>query len=447
MKEERGFIDAVQLTDHPYGHMINSAQVFSPSDQWVAYDTRNDQTHISQTCCVEKVNVATGEVVKLYHAPNQTAYGPGVGAVAWHPAENKIIFIHGLLNCDKSKPYGFTRRFGAIVDEQHPGKVVHAEARSIDSLVAGALRGGTHAYSWSADGKWISFTYNDALMEALERSGQGKDLRTIGVMAPVRAVRVPSEDAENFSGAYFSVVAATVTETPEPGSDDIEKAFDECWIGNDGYVRTDGSTQRRAIAFQGHVRTRDNEVITEVFVSDIPEDLTAQVDGVPLQGTRTLRPAVPAGLRQRRVTFTENRKYPGVQGPRFWLRSSPDGSAIYFLMKDDQGIVQVYAVPPNGGDIRQITNLPVSIEAQFNVSPDGKSLALIAGRSVWLSDIESGKARQLTATAAEGDEPVLAVVWNHAGNALVFNRYVSSAEGRYLQIFKLNVDDVGLNAD
>lgn len=394
---------------------------------------------------MEKVNFETGKVVTLYHAPNQTAYGPGVGAVAYHPLKDRMIFIHGLFNCDEAKPYGFTRRFGAILDERVPNKVVHAEARAVDSLIAGAMRGGTHAYSWSADGEWISFTYNDALMEAIEKSGEGsgRDLRTIGVMAPVQSVQVPVNDAENFSGSYFSVVAATVTETPAPGSDEIEKAFDECWVGNTGYTKADGSRQRRAIAFQGHVRTANNQLLTEVFISDIPADISRQGDAAPLQGTHSMRPAVPAGLRQRRVTFTEDRKYPGVQGPRFWLRSSPDGSSIYFLMKDDHGIVQVYAVPSNGGDIRQITNLPCSVEAQFNVSPDGKTLALIAGKSIWLSDIQSGDAKQVTAPAAEGEAPVLTVVWNHAGDALVYNRYVKSGEEMYLQIFKLAVPNAG----
>ena len=55
----------VQLTNGPYGHMLNSIQIFSADDQWIVYDTRNDQTHIGQTCCIEKVHVNTGEIVRL----------------------------------------------------------------------------------------------------------------------------------------------------------------------------------------------------------------------------------------------------------------------------------------------------------------------------------------------------------------------------------------------
>src|SRR5690606_11475508 len=71
-KDKSLFMQVEQVTKDPYGHMLNSGQVFSPDDQWIVYDTRNDQTHISRTCCIEKVNINTGEVVKLYSAPNQT---------------------------------------------------------------------------------------------------------------------------------------------------------------------------------------------------------------------------------------------------------------------------------------------------------------------------------------------------------------------------------------
>lgn len=433
----------VQLTTGLYGHMLNSNQVFSPDDKWVVYDTRNDQTHISRTCCIEMANVHTGEIVKLYQAPDQTLHGPGVGAAAWHPLENRIIFIHGLLNCNESNPYSFTRRFGAILDTSSPFRIRAAESRTIDfPLIAGALRGGTHAHSWSGDGKWISFTYNDFLMEQLELKSGGKirDLRTIGVMSPARSVQIAVESGENFSGNYISAVAATVKENPGHGTDEIEKAFDECWIGRDGYVKKNGPRQKRAVAFQGHVRTKNGSLMTEIFVADVPEDITRAAEGHPLEGTLTSRPEVPSGLEQRRLTFTGERKYPGLQGPRFWLRSSPDGSFIYFLMKDEEGIVQIFEVSVNGGDIRKITSLPASVQSQFNLSPDGKALVAISDNSIWKVGIESGEGIRLTEKTSDDDAPQLTVNWNHSGDMLVYNRYVGSGKNRYLQIFKIGVD-------
>lgn len=430
-----------QLTKAQYGHTLNHTQVFSPDDQWVVYDTRNHDTHISRTCCIEKVNVGSGEVVRLYSTANQTIHGPGVGAAAWNPQEEKVIFIHGLLNCDERNPYGFSRRFGAVVDVNRPGAITHAEARTVDVLVPGALRGGTHAHSWSGDGEWISFTYNDFIIGKLEASGEKvKDLRTIGVMSPARKVKLPSETAENFSGQYFSVVAATVTEHPRPGSDEIERAFDECWIGTDGYVKPDGSRQKRAVAFQGQVRDANDSLVTEVFVADIPNDITGSEKGGPLEGTLSSRPSVPKDLVQRRLTFTSDRKFPGLQGPRFWLRSSPDGSLIYFLMKDDDGVVQVWSVPAKGGNVERVTNLKHSVQSQFNVNPDGKSIVFVADNSIWITDLSNGASRRITPAYDLAGVPIGAVMWNHRGNMLVYNRYVPAGTERYLQIFTLQVN-------
>lgn len=432
-------MDEIQLTFGTYGHTLNAAQVFSPDGEWIVYDTRNNDAHISRTEGIEKVSVSGGEIVRLYTTKNQSEYGPGVGAAAWNPRGTKIVFIHGLLDSDAAKPYGFTRRFGALVDDLAPSIFAYADARTVRiPLVAGALRGGTHAHTWSGDGQWISFTYNDFLLEQLEKSDSTfRDLRTIGVMSPIQSVTVLEEDSDNFSGDYFTVVAATVTENPAPGTDAIDRAFDECWIGADGYVNSDGVRQQRAIAFQGNIRSNDGSTITEVFVADIPEDITKSADYFPLEGTPTTRPNVPKGLLQRRVTFTTEREHPGLQGPRVRLRTSPDGSIIYFHMKDDNGVVQLYTVPTVGGAIRQLTQMSYSLQAQYNMSPDGKQLSVIADNRVWLVNAMDGKATPITVRRPDAEAPLTGALWVPSGRALVFNRYVSSGEQRYLQIFKV----------
>jgi hypothetical protein len=433
-----------QLTTGRYGHTLNATQVFSPDGAWAYYDTRNDDTHIGRTGSIEKVNLHTGEVVRLYTVPDQTEYGPGVGAVACNPVTGTLIFIHGLYNCNAARPYGMTRRFGALYTEAEPGIVRHAEARVINEpLVPGALRGGTHAHTWSGDGTWISFTYNDHILEALEQAGAPgvKDLRTIGAMAPVRPAAVAHADtAEEFRGAYFAVVTATVTEQPSWGSDAIEKAFDECWVGQNGYIRADGIRQSKAIAFQGNIRTATGDVVTEVFVADLPDDITQARPGLPLEGTSTTRPNVPKGLQQRRITRTTDRRYAGLQGPRYRLRTSPDGREIYFLMRDDNGVVQLYGVPVHGGVIRQITYLHDSIQTQFNVSPDGTMLAFASGNRVWIAPVHGGEAQAVTKVNIEA--PVNGVLWAPSGDALLYNQYVEDGSGRWLQIFVVTLHDL-----
>ena len=243
--------------------------------------------------------------------------------------------------------------------------------------------------------------------------------------------------AENFSGEYFSVVAAVVTENPQPGSDEIDKAFDECWIGKNGYINKDGARQKRAIAFQGNVRDKNGVVVTEVFVADIPDYITLSQPDKPLEGTAVSRPNVPVQNHQRRITHNTGRKFPGLQGPRFWLRTSPDGDTIYFLMKDDAGIVQIFSIPVNGGDIRQITSLRHSVQTQFNLSPDGATLAFAAGNAIWKTDVASGVSVQLTPQSSDEAAPVIGVSWSHNGKMLAYNKYVGEGDNRYLQIFKV----------
>ena len=415
------------LTSGKYGHTLNATQVFSPDDQWVVYDTRNDDTHIGRTEGIEMVHVTTGEVVRLYTTAQQTLHGPGVGAVAWNPRRDEIIFIHGLQNADAARPYSMTRRFGALL-KPHTSRVIrHAEARVVqEPFVAGALRGGTHAHTWSGDGTWISFTYNDVVLE--------QDLRTIGVMAPIRRVAVPKTDCENFAGEYFTVVVATVTEHPRPGSDDIEKAFDECWIGQDGYLDDDSQHHTRAIAYQGNVRREDGAVVTEVFVADLPDDITLPANGLPLAGTAQVHPQVPLGVGQRRITYTTHRKHPGLQGPRFRLRTSPDGAEIYFLMKDDADLVQLYRVPTTGGNIIPLTYLAHTIQGQCNVSPDGCWISFLADNSVWVTDAAGGTPRRLTARTDDAQAPIGGALWNHHGDRLVYNRYDING---FLQIYSV----------
>ncbi len=426
----------MQLTYDNGGHTIHNTECFSPDDQWVVYDTRNNDTMIASTGNISMVNTQTGEIRELYHTRHQTMYGPGVGAATFSPVCKRVIFIHGIRNSNKDNSYSFTRRTGVSIDIARPFHPVFMDARDITPpFIAGALRGGTHAHNWSADGKWISFTYNDYIMQQLEKKDSSvKDLRTVGVMVPGHPVHVafdPSE--ENNSGEMFSVVVAKVTQNPKPGSDEIDKAFDEGWIGAKGYLKSDGSRQRRAIAFQGEVVNSDGTKKTEVFVVDLPDDLTIAKPGKPLEGTTTSRPNVPAGVRQRRITYTNN----GIQGPRHWLRCTPDGNLIAFLSKDDKGIIQIFGVSPDGGKITQLTFNWYSVQGPFNFSPDGKYLAYLADNSVFVTEVKTGKSQRVTPRSSNEEQVTGSVVWSNHGVMLAFNKYVKDHKTAkvFLQIF------------
>lgn len=432
-----------QLTYSAYGHMLNSGQAFSKDGKWLVYDTRNDDTKIISTGSIEMVNIVSGEIKQLYHTKNQSEYGPGLGAASFSPVADRVIFIHGIRNANAQNPYGFTRRTGVAIATDQPQVPIFMDARDIKApFTPGALRGGTHAHSWSGDGKWLCFTYNDYIIEQCSKTNPAvQDLRTVGLMFP-EAVKVAEDAAEeNNSGQMFSVLVTRVTENPVAGSDEIDKAFDECWIGTKGYQHSDGRWQERAIAFQGLVKDENGRRKTEIFVVDLPVDLKVANPGTYIEGTTTTRPDVPAGVKQRRITFTKE----GVRGPRHWLRSSPDGSMIAFLSKDPNGVINAFTVSPNGGSPKQVSFNDFDIESGLNFSPDGKYISYVARHAVYVTELATGKSTALTDSFTEKDKPVSAVLWSPNGKTLAYNRFVENDEGRNLQIFLISMTNPGLS--
>ena len=134
-----------QLTQGTKGHTLNNTQVFSPDDQWIVYDTRNLDTQLGQTCCIEMVNANTGEIRNVYQTNNQTEYGPGVGAATFCPTQSAVLFLHGLRNANAQQPYAMTRRTGVLVNLNQRQKPCFLDGRDVTPpFTAGALRGGTH---------------------------------------------------------------------------------------------------------------------------------------------------------------------------------------------------------------------------------------------------------------------------------------------------------------
>ncbi len=393
-----------QLTRGPGGRILSNAGVWSPDSQWIVYDTRPDDAgSVFAGETIEMVNVMTGEVKELYRSRD----GACCGVVTFHPREWKVAFILGPEHPSPDWQYCAWHRQGVIVQVNQPGLTANLDARDIvPPFTPGALRGGSHVHMWDAAGEWVSFTYEDHVLAQFRSATPTNDInqRNVGVSVPGIPVRVSHAHPRNHDGTSFTVLATRTTAAPRPGSDEIERACEEAWVGTNGYVRPDGSRQRHALAFQGQVLTSAGQPIAEVFIVDLPNDLTTPGDG-PLCGTETRAPYPPRGAVQRRLTFTADRKYLGIQGPRHWLRSSPDGSRIAFLMKDDAGVAQLWTVAPNGGPPRQVTNNPWSVASAFTWSPDGRQIAHVMDNSVCVTDAASGQTRRLTPRTDDATRP------------------------------------------
>ncbi len=433
-----------QITHGPGGRILTNTGVWSPDSEWIVYDTRSDAAGDNfDGEFIEMINVRTSEVKKLYRAKD----GAHCGVATFHPRESKVVFILGPEHPTPDWQYGPFHRQGVIVDTKSNGgssSAINLDARDLTPpFTPGALRGGSHVHVWDGVGERVSFTYEDHVLAQFKEPNKDNDinLRNIGVSVPVRAVRVKKDHPRNHDGEYFTVLVTRTTANPKPGSDEIKKAFEEGWVGTNGYVRGDGSRQRHALAFQGHVVTADRETIPEVFIVDLPDDLT-QPGGGPLAGAETRMPFPPKGCVQRRLTFTAQRKFPGIQGPRHWLRCSPDGSRIAFLMKDDAGVVQLWTVSPNGGETHQLTRNPQPIASTFTWSPDGRFIAHVMDNSVCQTDGNTGKTIRLTSrsddTAAPRPE---ACVFSPDGKHIAFVRAVPESGRTFNQIFVVGLTD------
>ena len=436
----------IQLTEAPHNHILTNHAIWS-REGWIVYDVRSDLAgNQFDGRRIERVHVASRKVEVLYESPP----GACCGVVTCSPTEDRIVFIHGPENPTPNWSYSAFHRRGVLLDIAQKGSIRNLDACDlVPPFTPGALRGGSHVHTFDSFGAWVAFTYEDHVLAQLDPHEPDHDLnqRNVGVSVPIREVKVPRTHPRNHDGAFFSVLVTQTVNHPRPGSDEIARAFEEGWIGNRGYLRADGSRQVRAVAFQGQVVTENGEAISEVFIVDLPEDPTIPGDE-PLEGTEKRRPAPPKGTQQRRLTYTSKRKHPGIQGPRHWLRFSPEGNQIAFLMKDEEGIVQLWSISPNGREPRQITRNPWPIASAFSWSPDGKQIAHVMDGSVFITDVESGLSQRLTPRREEAEAPrPEACVFSPDGSMIAYVRNVARGEGKFNQIFVVEASVAALTLD
>jgi Tol biopolymer transport system component len=139
---------------------------------------------------------------------------------------------------------------------------------------------------------------------------------------------------------------------------------------------------------------------------------------------------------QRRLTFTTNRKHPGIQGPRHWPRSSSVSSQIAFLMRDDNSNAQLWTLSLEGGAPHQVTHFPFDINSAFSWHPDGEHIAVIADGSVWTINTNNSETRQLTVAIKDELAPRgEACIFSPNGKHIAYVQPVSRGHATYNQIF------------
>lgn len=423
-----------QLTDDGCGHILTNAHVWSPDSQWIVFDTRSDVSGSTfDGRLIQRVHLTSQQSETIYEATE----GSHCGVATYHPFKQEVLFIQGPQPETVDWPYGPFHRRGVIVDLSADHRARPMDAMNYAApFRPGALRGGSHVHVFSRDGSRISFTYEDHVLAQLGSADDRHDQnqRNIGVSLVDRGVTVARNHPRNHDGSCYSVLVTRTTQNPQPGSDEIQKAYEDAWIGRNGYQRRNGSNQRWALAFLGDCIAEDDSALTELFVVDLPESLDSPDEG-PLEGTETRRPSPPLGVAQRRLTRTQNRKYPGIRGPRHWPRSHPDGSKIAVLMADDQALIQFHLVTTTTGQVTALTRLPFSIESAFSWSPDGQWLAAVADGSPVQIDANSGFAYRLAPKSSAPIRPE-ACVFSPDGKSIAYVRTIAMPNGEeHNQIF------------
>jgi hypothetical protein len=125
---------------------------------------------------------------------------------------------------------------------------------------------------------------------------------------------------------------------PAPGSDEINRAYEEGWVGN------------HALAFIGDTLAVNGDKVPELFIVDLPQASRAGSSRAMRRWQGTDHDA-SAACRASAASFDlyPPTPLPGlVNVPRHWVRANPQATAIAFLMRDDAGVVQLWLISPQG---------------------------------------------------------------------------------------------------
>ncbi len=382
-----------QLTIGPLPKNLDNNLNFSPDGSKLIVDCRPTVAGLPDSKQLAIIDVHSSETQIVYTLP---AGQRGIGAPSFLGA-NELVAIHPLTS---GLTYEQTVRGGRIIAADGSGKSCWLDSRDVIApFTPGALRGGTHKHEPDATGEWIGFTYNDHIM----KYKGGSDLRNVGVSKHGTRVEVEADPkGQNFTGESFTVLLTACVDHPKPGSDQFQRAEGDCWIGGNGFANKHGE-QRRARAFRGLVTPKDGEPVYDVFLVNVPNDITRPGPLGALQGTDKDYPKPPDGTTVQRLTHTAHGGQSALRGVTGQLRCSFSGSWIAYFgwtIRDGALELQVFVVSPITAEVRQVSKVEGGLSPYLRFAPDGSYIAA-AGKSgaIWrwsALEPDFGKAEQLT---------------------------------------------------
>ena len=228
-------------------------------------------------------------------------------------------------------------------------------------------------------------------------------------------------DTENWNGEGYTVLLVPVVPEPLPGTDQISRAQGDGWVGREGYLNS--GKRQLARAFLGTLAGDQ----CDVFIVDIPDDITVPGPRGPLEGTDEALPAPPKGTQVRRLT-----RLGGVSG---YIRSNPDGTWLAFQAEDATGKRQVFLTPPTGGTPHAVTALDDGVCGNPCWHPSGDWLAVPSGAGIYRVPIgrDGTAADPVSLTGEPLPAPASNTAFSPDGSRIAFNMILDGVR----QIFVL----------
>lgn len=167
------------------------------------------------------------------------------------------------------------------------------------------------------------------------------------------------------------------------------------WEGHKAGQHTPAPRHRVPRRHPGRVR----EEADRDFIVDLPDDVTRSAPGRPVEGTATTLPQPPLGT------------------------------------------VQIYAVSPNGGGVRQITSNAFPVASTIGWSPDGTWLTYAGDDSLFVTNTNTGETIRLT--PKDPSRPILALCADFSpdGRRIAYQRVVRTEGADWNQVFVAELSD------
>lgn len=278
--------------------------------------------------------------------------GVYVGVVIVYLIQECYVFIYGFEWLDVQWQYDFYYCCGVVVFQ---GVVENLDVMDIIFFyMFGVLCGGSYVYVYSFNGQFVSFIYNDYVLYECDLV---LDLCNVGVVVFYGLVMLQGQYLCEYGGSYWCVLVSCMMLVFVLGSDEINCVYEEGWVGN--YI----------LVFIGDMLVENGDKVFELFIVDLLQDEVGwkQSGGVLLVGIVIIMLVLLVGVSQCCLIFIYYCCYLGLVNVLcYWVCVNFQVMVIVFLMCDDVGVVQLWFIFLQGGELWQLMYYVLGIQLVFN---------------------------------------------------------------------------------